>query len=68
MTFSGVSPAVEAMDSLFFTGGAIYENDVTAAINHCLEIGYSEDEIIIDTIISGPSDARQVNVDKYNSF
>lgn len=68
VTFSGVSPAVEALDSLFFAGGMIYENDVTAAINHCEEMGYSEDQIVIDTIISSPAALSQIDASNYNSF
>ncbi len=35
VSFSGISPAVEAFGQLYFSGNAIYENDVIGAINHC---------------------------------
>jgi len=41
--FSGVTPAIEALNGLYISGSSIYENDVTAAINHCEAMGYSED-------------------------
>lgn len=55
VAFSGVTPSVAIMDALYFAGSAIYENDVTAAINHCEAVGYAEEDIIIDTILSSPA-------------
>ena len=44
---------MEAFDSLWFTGSAIQENDVIAPIKHCRELGYTDDKISIDVILSG---------------
>lgn len=48
-----MSPAVEIFDSLYFSGNAIYENDVMTAIAHCESLGYDEKDIIIDSLLSG---------------
>lgn len=53
VSFAGISPAVEAFDQLYFSGNAIYENDVLGAINHCQHLGYLEEEIIIDNVLGG---------------
>lgn len=53
VTYSGIAPAVELKGELFFSGSAIYENDVMSAINHCEALGYDEEDIIIDTIVGG---------------
>lgn len=55
IAFSGVSPPVEIGDQLYFSGNAIYENDVMAAISHCEALGYKEEDIIIDSIVGGTS-------------
>ena len=68
VSFSGVSPAVPALQSLYFSGTAIYENDVTAAINHCEEMGYEEHDIIIDTVMSYPPLLAPYDVETANSF
>ena len=53
VTFSGVSPAIFANNSLYMTGNAIYENDIMSVINHCSDLGYKDSDIVIDSIISG---------------
>jgi predicted acylesterase/phospholipase RssA len=40
LSFPGITPPVEAFDSLYFSGASIYENDVMGAINHCERLGY----------------------------
>ncbi len=35
VSFSGMSPAISIFDQLYFSGNAIYENDVSSAIKHC---------------------------------
>ena len=53
VSFAGISPAVEAFNQLYFSGNAIYENDVTGAIKHCQHLGYPEEDIVIDNILGG---------------
>jgi hypothetical protein len=63
-----VTPAIPAFDSLYYSGSSIYENDVTAAINHCESIGYAEKDIVIDTVLSGPSTISHFDMTGVNSF
>lgn len=53
VSFSGISPAQEHGDSIYISGNAVYENDVLSVINHCESLGYEEENIVIDTILSG---------------
>lgn len=46
----------------------MYENDVTTAINHCENIGYAEKDIVIDTILTGPSTIEEFKTQGMNSF
>lgn len=55
VSFSGISPAREHGDSIYISGNAVYENDVLSVINHCESLGYKEEDIVIDTILSGQS-------------
>lgn len=61
---SGVTPAIEAMDGLYLTGSSVYENDVTAAINHCEALGYNEEDIVIDTVLSGAISINEIENEK----
>jgi hypothetical protein len=67
-SFSGVSPAVEHEGQLYFSGNTVYENDVLSVINHCESLGYKEEDIIIDTVISGKIDISHFEGQGSNSF
>lgn len=68
VSFSGITPAIEAFDSLYFSGSAIYENDVMAAINHCESLGYAEADIVIDAIVGGSTTVPKYDGAKANTF
>jgi len=68
VAFPGVFKAVEAFDSLWFTGSAIYEIDILAPIKYCERLGYKEYEIIIDVILSGNPHLPHAMANYYNAF
>lgn len=68
VSFSGISPAVEAFGQLYFSGNAIYENDVIGAIKHCQDLGYDEKDIVIDTILGGNKNLPNYSPSFENSF
>ena len=68
IAFSGVSPAVELKDSIYFSGKTVYENDVLSVINHCEALGYYEEDIVIDTILSGLIDVSPFDAKSANAF
>ena len=53
VAFPGVFKSIEAFNSVWFTGSAIYEADVLGPINYCRKIGYKDEDIVIDVILSG---------------
>ena len=68
VSFPGVFKTVEAFDSVWFTGSAIYEMDVIAPINHCLELGYTDKDIVIDVVLSGNPHMHHVYAKIFNAF
>ena len=68
LAFPGVFKAVEAFDSLWFTGSAIYEIDILSAIKHCESVGYDEENIVIDVIVSGNPHLAHKLAQYYNAF
>lgn len=68
ITFAGLTPAIQIQDSWFISGNAIYEIDVLSAISHCEQMGYSESDIVIDSIISGPKDIATFDGKYSNAF
>ena len=61
VSFLGISSPIQFRDALYTSGSAIYENDVMAAINHCEKLGYSEHDIIIDSILGGATKLSEFN-------
>ena len=68
VSFSGVSPAVELDGQIYFSGNTVYENDVLSVINHCESLGYSEEDIVIDTILSGAREVSSFDNKSANAF
>jgi predicted acylesterase/phospholipase RssA len=68
VAFPGVFKTVEAFDSVWFTGSAIYETDVIAPINHCREIGYKDKDIVLDIVLSGNPHIHHVYAKIFNAF
>lgn len=68
LSYPGVYTAIEAFDSLWFTGSTIYEIDVLAPIIHCLELGYEESDIVVDVVLSGNPHMHHVYAKFYNAF
>lgn len=68
MSFPGVFKSIEAFDSLWFTGSSIYENDVMAPIIHCAKLGYSQEDTVIDVILSGSPHLDHEMSQYYNAF
>ena len=68
VSFSGISPAIEYEEQIYFSGNTVYENDVLSVINHCESLGYKEEDIVIDTILSGEREVGPFNSEKANAF
>jgi hypothetical protein len=68
LSFPGVFKAVEAFDSLWFTGSSIYEIDILAPIKHCERMGYKEEDIVMDVILSGSPHLPHALANYYNAF
>ena len=68
VTFSGISPAVEYNDAIYFSGKSVYENDILSVINHCESLGYKESQIVIDTILSGNKEPSTFDASDANAL
>jgi len=68
ISFPGVFKTIDIWDQLWFTGSAIYEIDVLGPINHCRELGYKDEFINVDAIVSGNPKLTSVFANMYNAF
>lgn len=68
LTFAGFTPAISLNGTYYISGNAIYSNDMTTAITHCEELGFTGSEIVIDTILNGPRDIEPLDAKKANAL
>ena len=68
VSYSGVSPAIELGNQIYLSGDTIYENDVLSVINRCEQLGYKEEDIVIDTIVSGNRDISEYDSSSANAY
>jgi len=56
--FAGFFPPVEAFDSKWFDGAAVYDLDVFTAINKCFDLAYKEEDIVVDTVLTSAANLK----------
>lgn len=66
--FAGFYPPVEAFDSYYFDGSAIWDIDIFSAINQCLTIVDDPSDIVVDVIMTSSADLKEVSAESYNSI
>ena len=68
MAFPGVFKSVEFVDSLWFTGRAIYEIDISSVIKNCQDLGYKDKDIVVDVVLSGNPHLTHAMAQYYSSL
>lgn len=59
--FPGFFPPAEVFGSKYFDGSAVYDIDIFTAINKCLEKGFTEENIIVDVILTSSANLKTVD-------
>jgi hypothetical protein len=52
MSFAGYFPPAEVLGSKFFDGSAARDIDIISAINRCVELGFTDEDIVVDAIMT----------------
>jgi len=68
VAYPGVFKSIEAFDSVWFTGSSIYEIDLMAVVTHCEELGYKQEDMVIDAVLSGNPHVHHVYAKIFNAF
>mmetsp|Transcript_11162 Transcript_11162/g.16941 ORF Transcript_11162/g.16941 Transcript_11162/m.16941 type:complete len:185 (+) Transcript_11162:560-1114(+) len=56
------------MDSSYFGGEAIWDIDIFTGVNRCLEDGFKEEDIIVDTLMTSGANLKDVNASDYKTI
>lgn len=68
VVYPGVFAPYEAWNTTWLTGSSVWNIDVAAPILRCKNMGYAEEDIIIDAVIDDASELPKVNVSNYNAI
>mmetsp|Transcript_17985 Transcript_17985/g.32309 ORF Transcript_17985/g.32309 Transcript_17985/m.32309 type:complete len:197 (+) Transcript_17985:456-1046(+) len=61
-------PIVKFKDTLLVEGSIRYTADVLGVVNYCLDKGYKEKDIIVDTIFTEYSELKEVDAKKFRTL
>lgn len=68
MSVAGFFPPVQAFDSEWFDGSAVWDIDIFSAVNRCKAKGFAEKDIVIDTILTSSANLAEVDAEDYKSI
>jgi len=60
MSFAGFFPPAKIFGSAYFDGSAVWDIDIFSAINRCKESGFSDQDIIVDVIMTSSANLKDV--------
>ena len=68
VSYPGIFSPHTAWDSLWFSGSAIWNIDVSAPVLRCKAMGFAEEDIILDVIVDSAPEIGEVDASRYNSI
>jgi len=68
MSVAGFFPPVEAFNSEWFDGSAVWDIDIFSGVNRCRDKGFAEADIVIDVILTSAANLQEVDAENYKSI
>lgn len=68
LSVAGFFPPVQAFDSEWFDGSAVWDIDIFSAVNRCRDKGFTEADIVIDVILTSAANLAEVDAENYKSI
>lgn len=68
MSFAGFFAPAEVLGSSYFDGSAVWDVDIFSAINKCVHKGFSNENIIVDVILTSAANLKEVSAENYKSI
>ena len=67
-SWPGLFPPAHAFGSRWFDGSAVYDIDIFAAINKCSQLGFKQEDIVVDVIMNSAASLSKINADSLHSI
>lgn len=68
MSFAGFFPPAEVLDSSWFDGSAVWDIDIFTAVNRCKDMGFENENIVVDVIMTSSANLKSVDAEDYKSI
>jgi hypothetical protein len=68
VVYPGIFAPYEAWNTTWLSGSSIWNIDVAAPVLRCKNMGYAEEDIIIDAVLDDATPLAKVNVSHYNAI
>ena len=68
MSIAGFFPPADVLGSSFFDGSAVWDIDIFSAVNRCTDLGFSNEDIIVDVIMTSSANLKDVEAEDYKSI
>jgi predicted acylesterase/phospholipase RssA len=68
MSFAGFFPPADVLGSSWFDGSAVWDIDIFSAINRCTDLGFKNEDIIVDVIMTSSANLKDVQAEDYKSI
>lgn len=68
MSIAGFFPPADVLGSSFFDGSAVWDIDVFSAINRCTDLGFKNEDIVVDVIMTSSANLKDVQAEDYKSI
>ena len=65
---AGFFPPVEFDNTDWFDGSTIWDLDIFSVVNHCQDLGFADEDIVVDVILTSEKNLKQVDASNYKSI
>jgi len=66
-SWPGIFPPAHAFGSKWMDGSAVYDLDIFAAINKCTDLGFKQEDIVLDVIMNSAASLSHIKADNLKS-
>ena len=67
LSFAGFFPPADVLNSYFFDGSAVWDIDIFSGVNRCKDKGFSNEDIVVDVVMTSSANLKEVNAENYKS-
>lgn len=55
------------MNSYYFDGSAVWDIDIFSVVNRCKDLGFSNEDIVVDVVMTSSANLKEVDASDYKS-